>query len=88
MKLAIAAFGTALVLATGASAMIGPYERAVNDPATAEQLSTTGAGAYDRIQSDSASPEGDWANGEDKKLTVFPASNTADDTDHFGVNAR
>ena len=86
MKLAIAAFGTALVLATSASAMIGPYERAVENPEAAMHLFTTGSGDYEQVASRSTSPEADWNDGQERKVTHFP--NAADGDQHFGVNAR
>ena len=86
MKLAIAAFGTALVLATSASAMIGPYERAVEDPAAASHLFTTGNGTVERGVSRSTSPEADWADGNVRKVTTF--STSVGDDENIGVNAR
>ena len=77
MKLAIAAFSTALVLATGASAMIGPYERAVDQPDVAGHLFTDGA-QDNRASSTSSSPAADWNNGEVKNVTVFSTKGEVD----------
>ena len=71
MKLSIAAFGTALVLATSASAMVGPYERAVENPEAAMHLFTTGSGDYEKAGNRSTSPEADWTGEDAKKVTVF-----------------
>ncbi|MDU8927606.1 hypothetical protein RXV86_09440 [Alisedimentitalea sp. MJ-SS2] len=84
MKLAIAAFGTALVLATSASAMIGPYERAVEDPAAATHLFTTGNDTVDQTASVSNSPESDWTGDDIKKVTVFSTNAPA----QLGADAR
>ena len=86
MKLVIAAFSTALVLATSASAMIGPYERAVDDPAATADLFTTGAQDVTATGS-STSPEADWNNGEAKTRSVFSTKGDSSDQ-HFGANAR
>lgn len=76
MKLALAAFGTALVIASSASAMIGPYERAVNDVNSASQLFTTGDAEINRASSNATSPEAEWNGGETQTITVFSANAT------------
>ncbi|MDU8927605.1 hypothetical protein RXV86_09435 [Alisedimentitalea sp. MJ-SS2] len=86
MKLAIAAFGTALVLASGASAMVGPYERAVDAPDAAQHLFTTGSGDYEQANSRSHSPEADWYDGQERKVTQFTTS--VEQNQLKGVNAR
>ncbi len=86
MKLAIAAFSTALVLATGASAMVGPYERAVNDAANNSDLITTGMQEA-KASNQSTSPQAEWSNGEVKEITVFSTKDEAG-RQHFGAGAR
>lgn len=86
MKLAIAAFSTALVLATGASAMVGPYERAVDNAPGDSSLFTTGAQDV-KDNSVSTSPQAEWNNGEDKGITVFSTSSEGE-RQHFGVSGR
>ncbi len=86
MKLAIAAFGTAMILATGASAMVGPYERAVNDPANA-QLFTSGMEGFGPA-SDSASPQAVWSNGKAAEVTVFSTKNTTTSANQLGAYSR
>ncbi|WP_137702662.1 hypothetical protein [Marimonas lutisalis] len=75
MKTAFAAFGTALVLATSASAMVGPYERAINDKAAMGQL---GSGMLETVEvrTQPASPNADWRASGEKTVTVFDADNT------------
>lgn len=85
MKLAIAAFSTALVLASGASAMVGPYERAVEEPSAASDLFTTGTQDV-KASTTSTSPAAEWNNGEAKKITVFSTNGNSDA--FFGAAAR
>lgn len=73
MKLTIAAFSTALAFATGASAMIGPYERAVIDPTVENGLFTRGEQKTVETR-DVASPAFRWNDGEPRDVTVFPTS--------------
>jgi len=89
MKLAIATLAASLSLATAASAMIGPYERAVDDPATHAALFTTGeAGPASVAEGGSASPEAVWTNGEAASVTVVSTKGQAYPMDHFGASAR
>ncbi|MCF3595279.1 hypothetical protein LZG00_14880 [Rhodobacteraceae bacterium LMO-12] len=73
MKLAIAAFSTALVLATSASAMIGPYERAVIDPTVENGLFTRGEQKTVETK-EVASPAYSWNAGQPQEVTVFSTS--------------
>ena len=70
MKLAIAAFSTALVLATGASAMIGPYERAI-DQALANGDLTSGTQAVVEVRSAPSGPNVEWSADGEKAVTLF-----------------
>ncbi|KAA0909931.1 hypothetical protein FLO80_19480 [Aquicoccus porphyridii] len=79
MKLALTALATTIALATGASAMVGPYERAVNDNQAG--LFTQGAQTQTGVETQSDSPEADYAIGGEKQITVFSAN--ASDTRSF-----
>lgn len=85
MKLAFAALATTLALASGASAMIGPYERAVNEPANHVSLFTEGEVRTVTTADRSTSPESNWTASGTAKVTVFPAANIAPPT---GASAR
>lgn len=76
MKLAIASFSTALVLATGASAMIGPYERAVTGATVDESLFTQGKQEV-VAPKDTASPAYIWSDGQPRDVTVFSTKDEA-----------
>ncbi len=67
MKLAFATLATTIALATGASAMVGPYERAVNE--NQEGLFTEGQEAQARSESQSNSPA--VAHTGNGKVTIF-----------------
>ncbi|MEZ5716110.1 MAG: hypothetical protein R3D85_13655 [Paracoccaceae bacterium] len=69
MKLAFAALATTFALASGASAMIGTYERAVDNPTDNTHLFTMGESQKVTVQDRSNSPEGTF--GDDKHVTVF-----------------
>ncbi len=71
MKLAFATLATIIALATGASAMVGPYERAVNE--NESRLFTEGAQARTGVETTSTSPQAEYAVGGEKQITVFPA---------------
>lgn len=85
MKLALATFSTALVLATGASAMVGNYERAVNEAPASSDYFTTGMEEV-KPNTASTSPGAEYNNGENKSITVF--SNREDAGKFFGAAAR
>ncbi len=74
MKLALATLATTIALATGASAMVGPYERAVNENETG--LFTQGAQAEASTTSHSNSPAVGFTRDGDKQITVFIANDT------------
>ena len=86
MKLALATISTALVLGTSASAMIGPYERAVADATVKNGLFTRGE-QQTVESSDVSSRAFNWNNGQPRDVTVFP---TKDDSvrDHNGFEGR
>ncbi|UYV37643.1 hypothetical protein N4R57_00535 [Rhodobacteraceae bacterium D3-12] len=74
MKLTIATLATAALFATGASAMVGTYERAVNEAPASSSLFTTGE---QEVVSNTAStsPGAEYNNGEAKVITVFENDN-------------
>ncbi|WP_137699601.1 hypothetical protein [Marimonas lutisalis] len=86
MKTAITAIATTLALATGAAAMVGPYERAVSQNASGP-LFTEGTADYVPAPR-SSSPEAEWTYGDEKKITVFSTKGSNTKADHFGVNGR
>ncbi|WP_372675088.1 hypothetical protein [Aquicoccus sp.] len=75
MKLALATLATTIALATGASAMVGPYERAVNENQAG--LFTQGAQARTGVETQSNSPNAEYAVGNEKQVTVFSADTNA-----------
>jgi hypothetical protein len=86
MKLAIAALGLAIVTATGAAAMVGPYERAAHDNPSA--IATSGNEGYVRTGGLSASPEADWNNGEVRHVTIFSTQGADDGATRLGADQR
>ncbi|MDQ2090642.1 hypothetical protein [Marimonas arenosa] len=85
MKLAIAAFATTFALATSASAMIGPYERAIDEKAAAGELRSGQSGTIE-VAVYPAGPNVDWSTDGTKAVTVFDAGTT--DAHASGYNAR
>ncbi|MEZ5716111.1 MAG: hypothetical protein R3D85_13660 [Paracoccaceae bacterium] len=76
MKLAIAAFATTLALASGASAMVGTYERAVDSPTDNTHLFTMGESQAVRVSDRVSSPEADWNASGKVNVTVFKSDAT------------
>lgn len=85
MKLTLAVLSTTALLATGASAMVGNYERAVNNADASSALFTTGMEEV-KPDTDLASPGAEWRDGDTKTITVF--SNKEDAGQFFGAAAR
>lgn len=75
MKLALATFATALVLATSASAMIGPYERET-DAKLADGELVSGSQTTVQVSTIPSGPSIDWAADGKKSVTIFKSSKT------------
>ncbi len=76
MKLELATLATTIALATGASAMVGPYERAVNEDESG--LFTQGAEARASTTSHSDSPVLGFTRDGVKQVTLFSADADAE----------
>ena len=73
MKLAITSFSTALLLATSASAMTGPYERMINAQVAAGEL-TAGVQETIEVTTTPSGPSVDWSESGEKSVTVFESN--------------
>jgi len=73
MKLAIASFSTALLLATSASAMTGPYERMINAQVAAGEL-VSGEQETIEVTTTPSGPSVDWSESGEKSVTVFESN--------------
>ena len=85
MKLAIATFSAALVLATSVSAMVGPYERAINEQTNSGEL-VSGTQTTVDVSNVPAAPSADWSANGEKTITIY--YNAPADTNNSAFEGR